>query len=216
MEKNQVSDVINKVYEKFFSILDRMEKNPDSVTDKDRSMLERLYSKLCKTMGISEHSQWRVEWQVEKWADTARKLAGFAPDEVAIDTQNIILDVGANEMLKLISGTGGTAYNSANTYIYVGTSNTPENASQTGVVATGSNRAYASVDTGYPVVNGRQMIYRASFSDDQANFAWNEASIVNGIGTSAVSMNRKVSPLGTKTTGTWTLQITISLTSTSS
>lgn len=213
MEKKRIGDVI---FEKFFALLDRMEKDPGGVTDNDRSMLEKLYSKLCKTMGISEHSQWRVEWRVEKWADTARKIAGLAPDEVCMDSQNIILDAGANEMLKLISGTGGTAYNSANTYIYVGTNNSPENASQTGVIATGSNRAYAAVDTGYPVVNGRQMIYRASFGDDVANFAWNEASIVNGIGTSAVSMNRKVSSLGTKTTGTWTLQITVSLTSTAS
>lgn len=204
----------SSIMERMNKLLDDFKNNPDKMTENDRNALEKLYSQLCKTMGISEHSQWRVEWKVEKWLDTARKLAGFAPDEVAVETQNIILDVGANEMLKLITGTGGTAYSNANTYLYVGTDSSPENASQNGVLATGTNRAYATVDAGYPVVTGRQMVYRASFGDDEANFAWNEASIVNGIGTNAVSMNRKVASLGTKTTGSWTLQITISLTST--
>ncbi len=202
-----------KIYEKMCEVLDAMKNNPDSVTDDDMDLLNNLYSRLCKTMGISEHSQWRVEWRLEKWAETSRKLAGFEPDEVLCDSQNIILDTGANEMLKLITGTGGTAFSAANAYIYVGTSSTAENASQGGILATGNNRAYAGMDVGYPVVNGRQMIYRASFGDSSANFAWNEASIVNGTGANAVAMNRKVSNMGTKSTGTWTLQITVSLTS---
>lgn len=203
-----------KIYEKMCEVLDAMKNNPDSVTEDDMNLLNSLYSRLCKTMGISEHSQWRVEWRLEKWAETARKMAGFEPDEVLCDSQNIILDTGANEMLKLITGTGGTAFSASNAYIYVGTSSTAENASQGGILATGNNRAYAGMDVGYPVVNGRQMIYRASFGDSSANFAWNEASIVNGTGANAVAMNRKVSNMGTKSTGTWTLQITVSLTST--
>lgn len=203
-----------KIYEKMCQVLEAMKNNPDSVTEEDQSLLNKLYSQLCKTMGISEHSQWRVEWRLEKWADTARKLAGLDPDEVLCDAQNIVLDTGANEMLKLITGTGGTAFSAPNAYIYVGTSSTPENASQAGVIATGANRAYAGMDVGYPVVNGRQMIYRASFGDTSANFEWNEASIVNGTGANAVAMNRKVSQMGTKASGTWTLQITVSLTST--
>lgn len=204
----------NQVYSKMCNLLEFMSNHPESVTDKDKNMLEKLYSLLCKTMGISEHSQWRIEWKVDKWADTARKLAGLDPDEVAIETQNIILDSGATELLKLISGTGGTPYNATNAYIYVGTDDTPENAAQVGILATGNNRSYAALDAGYPVVNGRQVIYRASFGDTSANFPWREASIVNGTGVNAVAMNRKVSSLGTKSSGTWTLQITISLTST--
>lgn len=201
------------LYDKLNNLLDEFEKHPECIEEEDIKNMENLYSRICKRLGISEHSQWRVEWQVEKWFDTARKLAGLAPDETVCATQNIILDSGANEMLKLISGTGGTAYDAANSYIYVGTDSTAENASQTGVIATGANRAYAAMETGYPVVTGRQMIYRASFGDTAANFAWREASIINGTGANAVSMNRKVSDLGTKASGTWTLQITVSLTS---
>lgn len=209
-EKN----VFSYIHDKMDKLLDEMGKNPENLTDDDVNKLESLYSKLCYTLGISEHSQWRVEWKVEKWLDTAKKLAGFAPDEVCCEAQNIILDGGATEMLKLITGTGGDAYSAANSYIYVGSNSTAENAAQTGVIATGSNVAYAPMDTGYPTVNNRQMVFRASFGDDAANFAWNEASITNGTGANAVAMNRKVTSLGTKTTGTWTIQITISLTST--
>lgn len=211
MSDNKLSKIL---YDKVSSVLDNMKKNPDSVTEEDRNMLNNLYSKLCKSLGISEHSQWRVEWRVDKWFDTARKLAGFDPDEVAVETQNIIVDTGAEEMLKLIAGiSGATPFSSANAYIYVGNDNSPELATDTGIKAQAPNRASAKMDSGYPTVNGRQVVYRSSFGDDVANFAWNEAAITNGTGVGSVAMNRKVASLGTKATGTWTLQITISLVS---
>lgn len=208
-----MSKLIDAIYQQFDGLLDEMLAHPDETTEDDRSKLDKLYSRICKVLGISEHSQWRVEWRVEKWADTARKLAGLPPDEIACETQNIVLDVGATEMLNLIAGTGGTPFSAENSYIHVGTDTTAENAAQEGVLATGSNKASAPLDEGYPVVTGRQVVYRASFGDTEANFAWNEAAIVNGSGTNAVAMNRKVAELGTKATGTWTLQITLTLTS---
>lgn len=210
MNNKTFTDIIMK---KINTILDDFQKNPEKMTDADKSALEKLYSSLCKAMGVSEHSQWRVTWEVRKWLDDAKRLAGFEPYEVITETQNIILDTGANEMLKLITGTGGTAYSAANAYLYVGSDNSPENAAQTGILATGSNRAFAAVDAGYPTVTGRQMVYQATFGNNDANFAWNEASIVNGTGVNAVSMNRKVSSFGTKTQGSWSLRITVSLTS---
>lgn len=210
MSENKLTKIL---YNKISKVLDNMKNNPDSVTDHDKDLLNSLYSKICKSLGISEHSQWRVEWRVDKWFDTARKLAGFEPDEIAYDTQNIILDNGANEMLKLITGQGGTQFSEANSYIYVGTNNTAESSSQTGVIATDSNRASAAMDSGYPSVDGRQMVYRATFGDSQANFAWREVAITNGTGVGSIAMNRKVANLGTKETGTWTVQVTVSLVS---
>lgn len=206
MSENTISNV---AYDKMMRMLEAMQKNPDKVSEADKNALNKLYASLCKSLGISEHSQWRVEWKVEKWFDTARKLMGLAPDEVLVEAQNVILDSGANEMLKLIAGTGGTAFSNENAYIYVGTDNTPENAAQVGVLATGSNVAYAPMDSGYPAVSGRSLVYRATFDDATANFAWNEASISNGTGGNAVFMNRKVAQMGTKATGTWVLQITV-------
>lgn len=206
MSENKISKM---AHDKMMELLEAWQKNPEKMDDNDKDKLNKLYASLCRTLGISEHSQWRVEWRIEKWADTARKLMGLAPDEVLVEAQNIILDTGANEMLKLIAGTGGTAFSNANAYIYVGTDNTAENAAQSGVQATGENVAYAPMDTGYPAVSGRSLVYRATFDDTMANFAWNEAAITNGTGANAVSLNRKVAKMGTKAIGTWVLQITV-------
>lgn len=203
----------NIVFNLMLSLLKKMKDNPDSVTQNDRDFLTRIYSDICKSLKFSEHSAWAVEWVVEKWNSMEEKLSGVAPYEVVSTGQNIILDGGATEMLKLICGTGGTAYNNTNAKMYVGTDTTTENASQTGVIAQGSNRAYANMDSGYPQVDGRTATFRASFGDGEANFAWNEASISNGTGVGSIAMNRKVSTMGTKSGGTWTLQMTISLVS---
>lgn len=209
MNDNKISKVL---YNKISTVLDNMKNNPDSVTEHDRNLLNNLYSKLCKGLGVSEHSQWRVEWKVEKWLESARKLAGFAPDEVVFDTQNIILDTGAEEMLKLITGRGGTQFSEANAYIFVGDNTTAEAANQTGVLAS-SNRAASKMDSGYPTVSGRVITFRASFGEGDANFEWNEIAIANGASSSSVSMNRKVASLGTKTTGIWSVEVKVSLVS---
>lgn len=211
MAENKVSKLI---YDRISNVLDIMKNNPDSVTEHDRDMLGNLYSKLCKGLGISEHTQWRVAWKVEKWFDTTRKLAGLEADEIAYDTQNIILDVGAEEMLKLITGVGGTQYSEDNAYIFVGDNATAEAANQSGVLAI-ANKASAKMDSGYPTVDGRQMTFRASFGDGDANFQWNEVAVANGVGAGAVAMNRKVASLGTKTTGTWSVEVKVSLVSAS-
>lgn len=210
-----MSKIVDDIYGRMSAMLDKMAQNPDSVTEADKTNLNALYSKLCKAMGISEHSQWAVQWRVQKWFDAARHKAGFEPDEVAISSQNIILDGGANEMLKLITGTGGTAYAQGNSYIYVGTDSTAEKSGQTGILSSsktkGTDYDYASVTS--VVVNGRQATYQATFGETAANFAWSEASITNGTGVGNIAMNRKVDNLGTKNGGIWTLQIIINLTS---
>lgn len=203
----------NIVYENMLKILSNMKEHPENVTDSDKSILQKIYFDLCKSLKFSEHSAWAVEWTVEKWHSMEEKLSGVSPYEIVSTGQNIILDAGANEMLKLICGTGGTAYDNSNAKIYVGTDTTPENASQTGVIASGGNKAYANMDGGYPMVDGRTATYRATFGDDSANFAWSEASITNGTGVGSIAMNRKVSTMGTKSGGSWTLQMTISLVS---
>lgn len=201
------------VFKLMTDLLNKMKEHPESVTERDKAFLKKIRFDLNKALNFSDHSAWAVEWCVEKWNSMEEKMNGVAPYEVVRTGQNIILDAGATEMLRLICGTGGTAYNTANAKMYVGTDTTSENAAQTGVIATSGNRAYAAMDGGYPTVDGRTATFRASFGDDAANFAWNEASISNGAGVGSVAMNRKVSSMGTKNGGTWTLQMTISLVS---
>ena len=206
----------SKEYRAISGILEKIAAKAENLTDAQKEELKSLRSTLNRALAFSEHVAWEVHWRAEKFLSKTFDevlASGEQPYEVCSDVQNIILDTGANEMLKLIGGvSGATAFSAANAKIYVGSDSTAEAASQTGVIAT-TNKAYAAMDSGYPSVSGRTIVFRASFDDATANFAWNEAAITNGSGTGAIAMNRKVSDLGTKTTGTWTLQLTISLTS---
>lgn len=214
MDNNYIKRLIGRMSFKLASkMLDEFEKDLSKISIEDEKSMETLYAKLIKGLGISEHTQWRIKWEIKKWHDSARKVLGFEPDEVLVETQNIVLDLGANELLKLISGTGGTAYNSSNAYIYVGTDTTAEKATQTGVIATGDNKAYAALDSGYPLVNGRQVTWRATFGDETANFKWAELSVVNGTGANAVALNRKVREFGTKASGSWTVSVVLTINS---
>jgi hypothetical protein len=203
-------------YKAISAMLERAASNPEGLSDAQKEQLKSLRALLNKALGFSEHVAWEVRWRVEKFLSKTLDdvlSSGEKPYEVCEDVQNIILDTGANEMLKLIGGvSGAVAFSAANAKIYVGDDATAEAASQTGVLAT-TNKAYAAMDSGYPFVSGRTIVFRASFDDSTANFAWRESAVTNGSGVGAISMNRKVSSLGTKVTGTWTLQITISLTS---
>lgn len=203
-------------YKTISAMLERAAENPEGLNDAQKEQLKSLRALLNKALAFSEHVAWEVHWRVEKFLSKTLDdvlSSGEKPYEVCTDVQNIILDTGANEMLKLIGGvSGAVAFSAANAKIYVGDDATAEAASQTGVLAT-TNKAYAAMDAGYPSVSGRTIVFRASFDDSSANFAWRESAVTNGSGVGAISMNRKVSSLGTKVTGTWTLQITISLTS---
>lgn len=193
--------------------LKKIAENPGSVTLKKRKSLENLYAYLIKSLGISENGKWCIKWEVEKFKDR-RAYNKHLPYETCVSTQNVILDVGANNMLKIICGiVGVTPYDNANTLIGVGTDTTPEAPEQTGLIATGENVFYKKVETGYPSVTGRIMVFKSVYDTNEANFQWNEFSIVNGTGVGGIAMNRKVQNLGTKTTGIWSLQITVTLTS---
>lgn len=184
----------------------------DNLSEEDCQKVNKIFGKLCKLLKFSEHSLWRVEWEIDKWHSMAEKLSGVAPYATDSFGQNIVLDGGATEILNLMMG-AGTPYNNANAKIYVGTDTTAEKADQTGVLATGNNRAIAYMDTGYPVVSGRTITFSGTYGDDSANFAWNEFAVANGAGANAIALNRKVSPRGTKNTGTWTMRVTFTIVS---
>lgn len=190
-----------------------LNEHPEEVTEEDKSALEKIYSSLCKILGVSESGKWCINWTVEKFKDKVAYENG-TPYETRVAAQNVILDNGANYMLKIIGGIDeAVPFSNKNAMIGVGKDSTPENASQTKLQD--SSAFYKKVESGYPQVSGRTIVYKATFDTSEANFAWNEFSIVNGDGVGGVALNRKVQSLGTKVTGIWSLQITISVTSNS-
>ncbi len=204
----------NMIFNSFFGkILEQMAKHPEKITEKQERMLEKWYHDLCKAHGISEGAKWCVDWKVKKFFDEETFAKGV-PYETCLSKANVVLDVGANTILKLIGGiSGAVAFSNANAQIGVGTDVTPENAAQTGLQATGSNVYYKGMEGGYPIVNGRSITFKANYGSSEANFPWNEFAVVNGTGVGGISLNRKVENLGTKATGIWSLEVTISVTS---
>ena len=65
------------------------------------------------------------------------------------------------------------------------------------------------METGYPTSTTQKATFKSSFGSDDANYAWEEWVVKQA--TSTICLNRKVESLGVKTTGTWTLEISITL-----
>lgn len=194
----------SKAYDIISSILDDMLSHPESVTEQDRKMLRGLYNKFCKASYISEKSAWSVHWVIEKF----KSKLDVVPYEVEDFGQNIITNVGASEMLKLICGQSAYPYDSANATITVGNNGTAEDASQIGVLADKEFQSTAYVDSGYPRVSGNSMMFAASFDENAANFQWRELSIGNG----RTAMNRKVlSNPRIKSGDLWIVRCTITI-----
>ncbi|MDD4352549.1 MAG: hypothetical protein PHU71_06280, partial [Candidatus Gracilibacteria bacterium] len=83
-------------------------------------------------------------------------------------------------------------------------------ASQTGLQAS-TNKAYAGMEAGYPTFgSNQQVVWKASFGDGEAQFAWNEFTVENANLGSGAPLLRKVESKGTKTAGEiWELTVTV-------
>ena len=134
------------------------------------------------------------------------------PYEVSAFEKNLALNEGLNIAASLICGGAGTAYDSAAAHMGVGDSATAAAAAQTGLQAA-TNKAYAGMMAGYPTFGtNQQIVWKASFGDGVAQFAWAEFTIENADLGSGSPLLRKVESKGTKTAGEiWELTVTVTL-----
>ena len=160
-----------------------------------------------------EAVKWGVKWRVEKYrgnlpTEEDRKL--FTPYEVRRGKGNLLLNEGIDEMLKLLTGEGGTAYSNANARIGFGNGKAAASASQTALQGGSTN--LNSMEATYPTaISSQQVVFRSSFASGEANFAWEEWTVDNGAAADK-NLNRKVASLGTKVSGTtWVFTVTITL-----
>lgn len=162
--------------------------------------------------GLIDTLKEKAVWRIRKFMseEDYKKNNCYEENEIK---GNILLNEGINAIWTLVAGGSATAFNSTNAYLGVGDSSASEDASQTGLQAT-TNKLYKEMDSGYPTYGTSQKItFKSTFSGSEANFAWNEFTVANGDSDSAVNLNRKVSPQGTKVSGQiWelTLEITLS------
>lgn len=151
--------------------------------------------------------RWNVMATLQKWNDPEARAAGALPDAIEEYEGNALLNEGITRLLNLLVGGGGTSYSATNARIGVGNGTAAVAATQTGLQ--GASTLYKALDSA-PTVSGQQVQFAATFGDTEANFDWNEWSVDNGA-TAAENLNRRQVAMGSKSGGTWTLTVTITL-----
>ena len=161
-------------------------------------------------------ARWVCHYRLSKYHQDIERYRGsetafhdrFQPYEVIEGEGNCLLNTGIDEMWDLIIG--GSANHFSNTYaqVGVGDSTTAANATQTDLQAA-TNKTYQGMESGYPTSTDQKATFKASFGDSEANYAWNEWVVKQS--SSGKCLNRKVESLGTKSSGTWTLEVSITL-----
>jgi hypothetical protein len=168
---------------------------------------------------------WKAKWRIDKFRDSENKVAealqaGMSMNEalrlfgdVYIDKEewegNVALNEGLQALIGLIAGTSSeTAWNNANARLGVSDSNAAESATQTGLQ--GTNKTWKAMDATYPQRTDQTCEWRATFGSGDANYAWEEYTVVNAADDSSKNLNRKTTSKGTKASGeTWTLSLQI-------
>lgn len=162
-------------------------------------------------MDVIERLNWKAHAKVEKW-HRSEDYGLLLPDETIELDGNMLLNAGITRLGSLLTGGGGTAFNTANSRLGVGNGTAAAAAGQTDLQGASKffklcSSASWSAQTGTWV---------ATFASADANFAWEEWGIdngtIDGATVTAPLLNRKVGALGTKASGsTWQLTATITI-----
>lgn len=134
------------------------------------------------------------------------------PDEILEFEDNVFLDEGIGAIWDLATGLGSpNVFNNTNTNIGVGNGTTAEDSTQTGLQ--GGSTAFASMDTGYPSRSGTTVTFYCTFGGTEANFAWEELTVVNDVDDTGLNINRKAKSMGTKVSGQeWEVEVQLTIT----
>jgi len=162
--------------------------------------------------GMLEKLHWYAKWRIEKFASD-EDFQRHQPYAVSEFSGNLALNEGINELLLLLVGGGGDAYDNTNTYLGVGDSSTAAAAAQTGLQAA-VNKFWQGMEATYPTDPpvSEEVVFRAIFADGDAEYAWEEFTVVNASDDTGKNLCRKVSSEGTKGAGdTWTLTYTLGI-----
>jgi len=167
-------------------------------------------------MEKQDTAKWLCRYRLSKYREDIGAYQGseaefhdkFKPYEIIEGEGNCLLNSGINEMWDLIVGDSANHFNNAAAQLGVGDSSTAANPSQTDLQAA-TNKTYKGMESGYPTSTSQKATFKASFGDSDANYAWNEWVVKQA--TSAKCLNRKVESLGTKSSGTWTLEVSVTL-----
>lgn len=161
-------------------------------------------------IAVHDKAKWHAHYKLEKFHGTEAE-GNLAPVPYAVleSDGNLLTNVGIQLMEELLIGAGGTVYNNANAYIAVGTDATAADAGDTTLTAENDRQGMVAT---YPSRAGQVLTFKSSFATAASNGVWAEVGIFNDPTLDTGEMlNHKVEALGTKTTGTWNLTITITI-----
>jgi hypothetical protein len=160
------------------------------------------------SVGVHERAHWQPHWKIEKYHGEAKPENLYAVEEFE---GNLLLNEGITELLNLLIGGTATPYNNANARIGVGDSTTAAAATQTGLQAV-TNKTFKGMDATYPQVSNQTVTFRATFGATDANFSWQEFTVVNAADDTGKNLCRKVENHGTKASGdTWVVSVSITI-----
>lgn len=170
-------------------------------------------------MKKQELANWLCRYRLSKYHQDIEPYRGredefhqlFEPYEVIEGEGNCLLNSGIDEIWDLVTDAVSGAdhiFDNTHAQIGVGDSNTAAEATQTDLQAV-TNKTYKAMEAGCPTSTSQKATFKSSFGSSEANYAWEEWVVKQS--TSAICLNRKVESLGTKSTGTWTLEVEISL-----
>ncbi len=121
-----------------------------------------------------------------------------------------LTNAGRDHIAKcLINDSTPTFFDNTNSYLGVGDSTTAFAVTQTDLQAA-TNKLRKGMETSYPTRTDNALTFKAVFGDSEANYTWNEWGVFNA-STSGTMLCRKVSNLGTKTTGSWSLTVVLTV-----
>ena len=152
------------------------------------------------------------------------EIFDLKPDGVIQTSGNLLMYGGASCLWETLEGNGtGTAgqaltwFDNTNAAIGVGDSSTAAAATQTDLQAS-TNKLRKAMEATYPThtdatTSGAATVnYKSSFATGEANWAWNEIGVFNSATAATGRMlNRIVQSYGTKASGTWAMEIQITL-----
>ena len=109
----------------------------------------------------------------------------------------------------IVNATSPVFFDATNSYLAIGDSTTAFAVTQTDLVAV-TNKLRKGMDATYPTRVANALVFKATFATGEANFAWNEWGIFNAI-SGGTMLNRVVANLGVKSSGTWSLTVTLTV-----
>ena len=196
MNKNW-NEIFWKTFESTLGVIGKQIKKASDQSE----FIDRIAVSIAKAISDSYH--FKTLWTIDRFDNRGHDLGR------SLIHGNLALNEGLNAINTLICGGTETAYTNANAQSGVGDSNAAVNAGHTDLQA-GSNFLWKAMDASYPTYGTSQlMVFKSTFGLTDANFAWEEYSIRNGLAANK-NLNRKISAQGTKVvTQVWILTTTI-------